>query len=301
MKKSKQDEKKLKFTDEDIQKEIRKSLTSALKEVQKNKPIKLENFQEFISLYGIDGFLETQKPSQPCWSRSRTSKIPLTRPSSSGAVEYLVYSTPHGEEKAVRIIVHDLLIGGHITLGKLYFLSYFLLKQRKYSKLGETIANLLYLYHNLLDTKVSQDYRYDLIVKGDYGHYLPELKKLFKSREVFRKVVEYFTEEFGDFLYTREESKNIDYDDLKFQKEIRQIRKPVLPQRKKGYDDKGHLPDPTKSKIDLSEDSEISDHYNFWSEYIENALPRFKDFIKKIQKETEKSSSSKDSSEKKSS
>jgi hypothetical protein len=292
----KKNEDALETGDEKIQKEIRKSLDSALKAVQKNKSLKLENFQEFISLYGLDGYLELQSPSQPCWSKGKQTKIPISRPSEGGMVSYLVYSTPKGEKEAVKIIVHDLLEGGHLNLGKLYFLTHFLLKQRKYSKLAGTIANLLYLYNFLLEMKVSEEQRYKMVNESDYGRFLPEMKKLFKSREVFRKVEEYFTKELGDFLFTREESKNIDYDNLSFQKELRQVRKPIIPERKKGYTDKGHLPDPTKPKIDLEENSEISDHKYFWSEYVRNVLPEFKKFISKLLKETESKKSSKEES-----
>jgi hypothetical protein len=251
----------------------------------------LENFQEFVSLYGIDGYHEVQSPSQPCWSKGKQVKVPLTRPSQTGEVTYLVYSTPKGEREAVRILVHDFLEGGHLNLGKNYFLSYFLLKQRKYSKLAGTIANLLYLYNNLLERKLSEEQLYTLVNESDYGHFLPEMKKLFKSRENYRKVEEYFTRELGDFLFTRKDAKNIDYNNLTFVKELRQIRKPNLPQRKKGYDDKGHLPDSTKPKQDLEKDSAISDHHDFWSEYIQRSLPEFKEFIKSL-KETEESPSS---------
>jgi hypothetical protein len=210
-------------------------------------------------------------------------------------VSYLVYSTPKGEKEAIKIIVHDLLIGGHLNLGKIYFLTHFLLKQRKYSKLAGTIANLLYLYNGLLETKVSKDQKYKMVSESDYGRYLPELKKLFKSREVYRKVVDYFTKQLGDFLFSREESKHIDYDSLSFQKELRQTRKPVIPQRKRGYNDKGHLPDPTKPKVDLEENSEISDHKLFWSEYIRNVLPEFKKLISSFIEEAEKKSSQEES------
>jgi hypothetical protein len=290
----KQNEKDLELSDEEVSKKIRRSLDSALETVRKNKKLNLENFQEFISLYGLDGYLELQSPSQPCWSKGKQTKIPITRPSERGLVSYLVYSTPKGEKEAIKIIVHDLLVGGHLNLGKIYFLTHFLLKQRKYSKLAGTIANLLYLYNGLLETKVSKDQRYKMVNESDYGRYLPELKKLFKSREVYREVVKYFSEQLGDFLYTREESKHIDYDNLSFQKELRQTRKPVIPQRKRGYNDKGHLPDPTKPKIDLEECSNISDHETFWSEYIRNVQPEFKDLLRKFLKEAEKKTSKED-------
>lgn len=276
------------LTDEQIHDEIIKSLDSALKVVRKNKSLKLENFKEFIGLYGIDGFNEVQSPSQPCWSKGKQTLIPITRPSEGGMVTYLSYSTPKGEKEAIKIIVFDLLEGGHLNLGKLYFISYFLSKQRKYSKLAGTITNLLYLYNFLLETKVSKEQRYKLVLKSDYGHFLPDLKKLFKSREAFREVEKYFTRELGDFLYTREESKSIDFNNLQFIKELRKIRKPILPQRKKGYNDKGHLPDPTKPKIDLEEHSVISDHKYFWSEYLTKTLPEFKKFISELVKESEK-------------
>lgn len=291
----KKDEKDLKLSDEEVSQEIARSLDSALETVRKNKKLNLENFQEFISLYGLDGYLELQSPSQPCWSKGKQTKIPITRPSERGLVSYLVYSTPNGEKEAIKIIVHDLLVGGHLNLGKIYFLTHFLLKQRKYSKLAGTIANLLYLYNGLLETKVSKDQRYKMVAESDYGRYLPELKKLFKSREVYRKVVDYFTKQLDDFLFTREQSKHIDYDNLSFQKELRQTRKPVIPQRKRGYNDKGHLPDPTKPKVDLEENSEISDHKLFWSEYIRNVLPEFKKLISSFIEEAEKKSSQEES------
>jgi hypothetical protein len=131
-------------------------------------------------------------------------------------------------------------------------------------------------------------------LEKDYGKFLPELKKLFNSRENYKKVVEYFSEELGDFLFTRKEAQNIDFENLQFQKEQRLVRKPLIPQRKKGYDDKGHLPDATKPKLDLEVDSEILDHYNFWSEFIEKILPNFKEFLKKLPREEKES---KDSSE----
>jgi hypothetical protein len=284
---SKRNEKQSQNNVEELTKKIKTSLDSALKVVRKNKPVKLEHFQEFISQYGIDGFQELQNPSQPCWSKGKQSKIPISLPTQRGEVEYLVYSTPKGEREAVRIIVHDLLIGGHINLGKLYFLSNFLLKQRKYSKLAGTIANLLYLYNRMLATKVADDDLYYLVSEEKYGRFLPELKRLFKSRENYREILKYFTEELDDFLFNKEEAKNIDYDNLRFVNEVRQIRKPHLPQRKRGYDDKGHLPDPSKSSVDLGESSAISDHYDFWSEYLTKVRPQFNEFITKLHK-TEK-------------
>jgi hypothetical protein len=139
----------------------------------------------------------------------------------------------------------------------------------------------------MLATKVADDELYYLVSEEKYGRFLPELKKLFKSRENYREILKYFTEELDDFLFNKEEAKNIDYDNLRFIKEVRQIRKPHLPQRKRGYDDKGHLPDPSKSSVDLGESSEISDHYDFWSEYLTKVRPQFNEFISKLHK-TEK-------------
>lgn len=273
---------------------IQRDLHSALDLLKKEK-VSLETFQEFVLTYGLDGWDQLPREHQLCWLHGNEFYVPLELLPGRRDQRYLKFSTKKSHKEAIRLVVFDILKGGHQTLAMNYFLTDFLLKQKKTSRLGTTLAELLYLNNYLLSTKVLSGKMLKRIKEDQYGNIVPDLKSLIRSPEKYKEIFKYFKDRFDDFLFSSDEekeiSKNNSWNDY-FKYEgvvVKHLKSPLVPERKRGYNDKGHLPDPTKPKVDLSEDlGPIADQIDFWSNFSKKSLPNFKQFLRELNEKYDK-------------